>query len=67
MMLIDRVTDRTRLECASCGAHALMSAEDHRELVANSDGFMRCDVCGAYGLFAPAVRPRHLEPVSAAR
>jgi hypothetical protein len=58
-MLVDRVTDRTRVQCASCGAHAVLSGDDYKELLAHSDGYMRCEVCGVTGPFdrtAPATR-----------
>jgi hypothetical protein len=50
-MLVDRVTGRARLQCASCGAHALVEEEDYRELLANCDGVMRCEVCGVRAPF----------------
>jgi hypothetical protein len=57
-MLVDRIRDRTRLQCASCGAHALLKAEDYAELRAHGDGWMRCEVCGVHGRFEPT----HAEP-----
>jgi hypothetical protein len=58
-MLVDRVIDRTRVQCASCGAHAVLSGDDYKELLAHSDGYMRCEVCGVTCPFdrtAPATR-----------
>jgi hypothetical protein len=52
-MLDDRIRDRTRLQCASCGAHALLKPEDYAELKAHGDGWMRCEVCGVLGRFEP--------------
>ncbi|HEU0023403.1 MAG TPA: hypothetical protein VFQ12_02150 [Thermoleophilaceae bacterium] len=38
-----------------------MRGEDYKELLARSDGYMRCEVCGVTGPFdrtAPATRDR---------
>jgi hypothetical protein len=55
-MLEDGFSDRTRLECASCGAHALVKPEDYAELRAHGD-WMRCEVCGVHGRFEPTRAP----------
>jgi hypothetical protein len=60
-MLVDRISDRTRVQCASCGAHALLKPEDYAELKAHGDGWMRCEVCGVHGRFEPT-RPQPPAP-----
>ncbi len=52
-MLDGRISDRLRLQCGSCGAHALMRHEDYVELVEHQDEHMRCEVCGYHAVFAP--------------
>ena len=46
MLVDDRIRERTRLQCASCGAHALVKPEDYAELRAHVGDWMRCEVCG---------------------
>jgi hypothetical protein len=53
MAMLEAISGRVRLECASCGAHALMLDEDHRDLVEHESGRMRCEVCGHYAAFVP--------------
>jgi hypothetical protein len=52
-MLEQGISGRVRLECVSCGAHALLHDEDHRHLAELEDGHMRCEVCGHYTAFEP--------------
>ncbi len=61
MLVDDRISDRTRLQCASCGAHALVKPEDYAELRAHTGDWMRCEVCGVHGRFEPT-RPAALAP-----
>jgi hypothetical protein len=56
MLIDDQISERTRLQCASCGAHALVKPEDYAELRAQSDNWMRCEVCGVHGRFEPTRR-----------
>jgi hypothetical protein len=53
MAMLERISGGVRLECASCGAHAVMLDEDHRDLVEHARGHMRCEVCGHYAAFVP--------------
>jgi hypothetical protein len=55
-MLLDRGTEVVRLQCESCGAHALMKSVDYSELVDHADAQMRCEVCGEWAAFEPADR-----------
>ncbi len=65
-MLMQEIGGGVRLECASCGAHALMHHGDHRHLVEDEDGHMRCEVCGHYTAFVPTEpRDRGLAVVAA--
>ena len=52
-MLADRGTDEVRVQCASCGAHALMKSVDYSELLDHADAQMRCEVCGEWAEFRP--------------
>jgi hypothetical protein len=52
-MLIEGLENRTRVQCAGCGAHALLRPEDYDELKTDHDGWMRCEVCGIHGRFEP--------------
>ena len=56
-MLVDRGTDTVRLQCGSCGAHALMTSVDYSELIDHSDAHMRCEVCGVWATFQPTRPP----------
>ncbi len=55
-MLVERISNRVRVQCSSCGAHALMHDEDYRELVEHDDGHMRCEVC-AYNVAFTRTEP----------
>jgi len=55
--MLDRGTETVRLQCGSCGAHALMTSVDYSELVDHADAHMRCEVCGVWARFEPAARP----------
>jgi hypothetical protein len=59
-MLADRLDGRTRLQCKSCGAHALVDDEDYKHLLASREGLMRCEVCGSRAHFNPTA-PRQPE------
>ena len=52
-MLMDRGTDQVRVQCGSCGAHALMKSADYSELLDHADAQMRCEVCGESAEFRP--------------
>ena len=52
-MLVERISDRVRLQCGSCGAHAVLKDEDYRHLVEREGGQMRCEVCGYHVAFEP--------------
>jgi hypothetical protein len=56
-MLIDGRTETVRLQCRNCGAHALMGDSDYTELIAHSQGEMRCEVCGYFAEFARTEPP----------
>ncbi len=66
-MLGQGISGRVRLECASCGAHALLQDEDHTHLIEHEDGHMRCEVCGHYAAFEPTEPHVRELPVVAAR
>lgn len=57
-MLMDRGTETVRLQCGSCGAHALMQSVDYSELLDHADGHMRCEVCGVWAQFEPTAPPK---------
>ena len=50
---MERIVDGMRVQCGSCGAHAVMRVEDYRDLVEHEDGHMRCEVCGYHVAFSP--------------
>jgi hypothetical protein len=52
-MLMERIGTGVRVQCGSCGAHAVMGVEDYADLVEHEDGHMRCEVCGYHVLFSP--------------
>jgi hypothetical protein len=65
MMLMERANGRTRLQCARCGAHALLRPADYRELVTHTGGLMRCEVCGSRGRFVPTTPSERAVPARA--
>ena len=54
---MDRISDGVRVQCGSCGAHAVIGVEDYGELVEHGDGHMRCEVCGYHVAFTPTEPP----------
>jgi hypothetical protein len=55
-MLADRGTDKVRLRCEGCGAHALMNSVDYADFLEH-DAQMRCEVCGEWAEFRPISVP----------
>lgn len=69
MVLKDRSRTTTRLQCGSCGAHALVGTDDYRELMEHGSSSLRCEVCGAQGRLTPTpgaeAAPRERPPLFA--
>ena len=66
-MLADRGTQTVRLQCGSCGAHALMASVDYSEFLDHVDAHMRCEVCGVWAEFLPTAPPDRGRRVLTAR